>query len=68
VHARSGGQKSATGVHFVKVMAQAAQQEYFGKLIDFFTTEIGDINQGIHIRSCESLDEAHRAPRLNGRR
>jgi NIPSNAP len=33
------------------------QQEFLGQLIGFFTTEIGDISQIVHIWAYESLDD-----------
>jgi hypothetical protein len=33
------------------------QQELLGKLVGFFTTEIGDLSQIVHIWAYESLDD-----------
>lgn len=37
--------------------ALAVQQEHLGKLIGFFTTEFGGINQVVHIWGYDSLDD-----------
>lgn len=40
-----------------KTEALPLQQEFLGKLIGFFTTEIGDISQIVHIWAYKSLDD-----------
>ncbi|WPO99676.1 NIPSNAP family protein [Pseudomonas sp. HR96] len=40
-----------------KAEALPIQLELLGKLIGFFTTEIGDINQVVHIWGYDSLDD-----------
>ncbi len=37
--------------------ALAVQTEHLGQLIGFFTTEIGDVNQVVHIWAWKSLDD-----------
>ncbi|EPL15520.1 NIPSNAP family protein [Pseudomonas sp. CF161] len=40
-----------------KSNALAVQQEHLGNLVGFFTTEIGEVNQVVHIWGYASLDE-----------
>lgn len=40
-----------------KAEALSVQQEHLGKLIGFFTTELGELNQVVHIWAYNSLDD-----------
>ncbi|MDN7182692.1 NIPSNAP family protein [Caballeronia sp. SEWSISQ10-4 2] len=49
--------RTAEWLALYKTEALPIQQEYLGKLIGFFTTEIGDISQVVHIWAYKSLDD-----------
>ena len=49
--------KMADWLALYKSDAYAVQTEHLGKLIGFFFTEIGVVNQVVHIWAYESLDE-----------
>jgi NIPSNAP len=41
----------------VQKRGPAARKEFLGELVGFFTTEIGDISQIVHIWAYKSLDD-----------
>jgi hypothetical protein len=49
--------RAAEWLALYKTEALPIQQEYLGELIGFFTTEIGDISQIVHIWAYKSLDD-----------
>ena len=49
--------RAAEWLAIYKTEALPIQQEYLGELIGFFTTEIGDIRQIVHIWAYKSLDD-----------
>ena len=49
--------RAAEWLALYKTEALPIQQEYLGELIAFFTTEIGDINQIVHVWAYKSLDD-----------
>jgi hypothetical protein len=49
--------RAAEWLALYKTEALPIQQEYLGELIGFFTTEIGDINQIVHVWAYKSLDD-----------
>ncbi len=49
--------RAAEWLALYKTEALPIQQEYLGELIGYFTTEIGDISQIVHIWAYKSLDD-----------
>jgi hypothetical protein len=49
--------RAAEWLALYKTEALPIQQEYLGELIGFFTTEIGDISQIVHVWAYKSLDD-----------
>ena len=49
--------RAAEWLALYKTEALPIQQEYLGELIAFFTTEIGDISQIVHVWAYKSLDD-----------
>jgi hypothetical protein len=49
--------RGADWLALYKSEALPLQQEFLGKLIGFFTTEIGDISEIVHIWPYDSLDD-----------
>lgn len=49
--------KLADWLALYKSAALEVQQEHLGNLVGFFTTEIGEINQVVHLWAYTSLDE-----------
>lgn len=49
--------KLADWLSLYKSAALAVQQEHLGNLVGFFTTEIGEVNQVVHIWGYASLDD-----------
>jgi hypothetical protein len=49
--------KLADWLALYKTAALAVQQEYLGNLVGFFTTELGHVNQVVHIWAYASLDD-----------
>ena len=49
--------RAAEWLALYKSEALALQKEFLGELIGFFTTEIGDISQIVHIWAYKSLDD-----------
>ncbi len=43
--------------HYAESGAQALQQRVLGNLIGYFATEIGTLNQSVHLWGYESLDD-----------
>ena len=49
--------RAAEWLALYKSEALSLQKEFLGELIGFFTTEIGDISQIVHIWAYKSLDD-----------